>query len=178
MDASKEAIDRISFSNSHEEKMYYLKEIMESTPRIILKTLQTQQVDIESLIRRTNPNVVDVDIDTDHPELLRWNELEKVKMIEKIDRFDIEPYAEEWLRSVSEEVLGDSYQNMVRNKGLKELFEESVKFREGLNDHRIEETQSYQDFMLFDDIRYEVMKGNYSESNIKKWTTHVDLAAL
>lgn len=39
MEASKEAIERISFSNNNEEKKYYIKEILEATPLIIFKTL-------------------------------------------------------------------------------------------------------------------------------------------
>jgi hypothetical protein len=56
---------------------------MENTPKIIFKQIQKHEVNLEELLRKENPNIADIDIDIEHQDLLLWDELDRVKIVEE-----------------------------------------------------------------------------------------------
>lgn len=94
------------FASTKEEKYYYIQEILSSTPRIIFKNLQKHQADLETMIKQVNPNVVHVDFDADFSNLLKWDELEKVKQMEDCVFGPLSAKELDFLKQKTDQILG------------------------------------------------------------------------
>jgi cytochrome b involved in lipid metabolism len=58
------------------------------------------------MIKKVNPNVVEFDFDADHSELLRWDELDKVKQLEETTFSQLGPKELEYLKAKTDKILG------------------------------------------------------------------------
>ena len=124
---SKEAIVRLMYARTPESRYYYILEIMENTPKIIFKQIQKNNANLEELLRAQNPDIAEIDIDTDHPDLLHWDELDRVKIVEELNFNGVQDYARNWMDSVVGGILGTNYTRQVKIYGITKITEKKMR---------------------------------------------------
>lgn len=163
VESSKEAIERLMYAKTPESRYYYIMQIMENTPKIIFKQIQKHEVNLEELLRKENPNIADIDIDIEHQDLLLWDELDRVKIVEELNFSGVDEYAKNWMDSATAGILGNNYIRQVQTKGLKKIAEEQTLSDSSFYLGKSDPYHYYESFDIYEDIRFEILQKSAEE---------------
>ena len=136
---------------------------MENTPKIIFKQIQKHEVNLEELLRKENPNIADIDIDIEHQDLLLWDELDRVKIVEELNFSGVDEYAKNWMDSATAGILGNNYIRQVQTKGLKKIAEEQTLSDSSFYLGKSDPYHYYESFDIYEDIRFEILQKSAEE---------------
>lgn len=78
-------LKKIQYSPDDQERKEILKDIIQDVPLSIIKKLEQEKQMMKKFIQKKNPEIQNVEVVPDYNNLKYWNEVEKVKVLEKID---------------------------------------------------------------------------------------------